>query len=75
MTKKKSNIFKSKFAIGLVFVLAVIYTVYHLISLFVSPDLKPIASGITEHNDTVGGRGYVFRDETLLSSDNMGVID
>ena len=75
MTKKKNNIFKSKFAIGLVFVIAVIYTVYHLISLFVSPDLKPIASGITEHNDTVGGRGYVFRDETLLSSDNMGVID
>jgi len=75
MTKKKINIFKSKFAIGLVFIVAVIYTVYHLISLFLSPDLKPIASGITEHNETVGGRGYIFRDETLLTSDNTGVID
>ena len=75
MTKKKGFKFKSKLAIGLVFVMAVIYTFYHVANLMFSQDIITIASGISTHSETVGGRGYVFRDEYLLSSENKGVVD
>jgi len=75
MTKKKTFKFKSKLAIGLVFTIAVIYTFYHISSLLFGQDIKTIASGMSTHSETVSGRGYVFRDEYLLKSDNKGVVD
>lgn len=75
MTKKRSSAFLSRLALGLIFVIAVIYAVYHLASLFSGDDIKTIASGVTTHSVTVGGSGYVFRDETLLTSDNKGTVD
>ena len=75
MAKKKSVTFKSKLAIGLVFVMAVIYTFYHVSNLMFSQNIITIASGIATHSETVSGRGYVFRDEQVLTSDNSGVVD
>lgn len=75
MTKKRSSAFLSKLAMGMIFVIAAVYAVYHLVSLFTGDDIKTIASGVTTHSVTVGGSGYVFRDETLLVSDNKGAVE
>ena len=53
MTNKKSVTFKSKLAIGLVFVMAVIYTFYHVSNLIFSQNIITIASGISTHSETV----------------------
>ncbi len=75
MTKKKSGVFRSKFAIGVIFVVAVIYAVYHLASLFSGDAIKTIESGVTTHTVSVGANGYIFRDEKPLTLDNTGVIE
>ena len=75
MAKKKNSAFLPKLAMGVIFVIAVIYAVYHLISLFSDDDIKTIASGVTTHSVTVGGTGYIFRDEALLSADNTGAVN
>lgn len=75
MAKNKSNAVTSKLAIGLIFVLAVVYTAYHVLSLFTTEEISTIVSGVTTHSDTVEGRGYIFRDETLLYSENAGAVD
>ena len=75
MAKKKNTVFRSKFAMGVIFVVAVIYAAYHLISLFGGDDIKTIESGVTTHTVSVSANGYVFRDETLLTVDNTGVVD
>ena len=74
MTKKKS-VFRAKFGIIVIFVVAVIYAAYHLISLFSGDDIKIIESGVTTHTVSVGANGYVFRDEVLLTIDNTGVVE
>lgn len=73
--KSRSSAFWSKAAMGLIFVVVVIYTVYHLIALFTSEDLNTIVSGVTTESVTVGGDGYVFREETVLYSANTGAVD
>ncbi len=75
MAKKKKSAFTSKLAIAVVFLLAVIYTFYHMVNLFAGEEIITIVSGVTTESETVNGRGYIFRDETLLSSDNSGAID
>ena len=73
--KNRSSAFWSKLAMGLLFAVIVIYTVYHLIALFTSEDLNTIVSGVTTESVTVGGDGYVFREETVLYSANTGAVD
>ncbi len=51
-----------------------IYAVYHIISLF-SEDIATIATGVSTESRVVDGKGYVFRDEKVLYSDNSGVAD
>ena len=75
MAKKKNNAFLSRLAMGIIFVLAVVYALYHVVSLFTGNDIKTIVSGVTTHSVTVGGTGYIFRDETLLTMENTGVVD
>ena len=75
MATKKKRAFKSKIAIGIVFLIAVIYTSYHLLNFVFYQDLHTVATGVIEHNKTVGGRGYVFRDEIIMSSKNGGIVD
>ena len=70
--KKKSLI--PYVAMALLFVLVVVYTVYHISSIF-GEDITTIAAGVSTDTTSVSGSGYVFRDEKLLYSDNIGVVD
>lgn len=73
--KRRNRTFWSKVALFALFAIVVIYTAYHLISLFLSEDVRTIVSGVTTEKITVGGDGYVFRDETVLRSQNSGAVD
>ena len=75
MTKKKGGVFRSKFAMGVIFVVAAIYAIYHLGSLFSGDGIKTIESGVTTHTVSVSASGYIFRDEKMLTVDNSGVVD
>ena len=75
MAKKRNSAFLSKLAMGLIFVIAVVYAIYHLMSLFSGDGIKTIEAGVTTHTVTVGGSGYIFRDEVLLTADKTGVVD
>ncbi len=75
MAKKRSSSFLSKLAMGLIFAIAVVYAIYHLMSLFNGDAIKTIEAGVTTHTVTVGGSGYIFRDEVLLTADKTGVVD
>ena len=55
-------------------VLVVIYAVYHVSSLF-GDEVMTVASGMMTESKVIGGRGYVFRDESILYSQNTGVVD
>lgn len=50
------------------------YTVYHISSLF-GEDITTIATGISIERQVIDGKGYIFRDETVLYSVNAGVAD
>ena len=73
--KRRNNALWYRLAMGVLFAIVVIYTAYHLFSLFLSEDVSTIVSGVTTESVTVGGDGYVFRDETLLYAQNSGVVD
>ena len=73
--KRRNSAFWYRLAMGLLFAIVVVYTAYHLFSLFFSDDISTIVSGVTTERVTVGGDGYVFRDETLLYSRNSGVVE
>ena len=55
-------------------VLVVIYSVYHVASLF-DENIATVASGVMTESKVIGGRGYIFRDERVLYSQNTGVVD
>lgn len=60
---------------GLVLGIAIlVYAVYHVASLF-GEDISTITTGLSTETTVIDGKGYVFRDETLLYSDNSGVAD
>lgn len=60
---------------GLVLGIAIlIYAVYHVASLF-GEDISTITTGMSTEATVIDGKGYVFRDETLLFSQNNGVAD
>ncbi len=61
--------------IALVLIAAVlVYTVYHITSLF-GKDITTIATGLSTESRFVDGKGYIFRNEQLLLSENGGVAD
>ncbi len=51
-----------------------VYSVYHIASLF-GEDIATITSGMSTERTVLDGKGYVFRDETVLYSQNSGVAD
>ena len=55
-------------------VLVLVYSVYHVASLF-GDEISTVASGVMTESKVIGGRGYIFRDETVLYSQNSGVAD
>ena len=50
------------------------YSVYHVIRLF-GEDVSTIATSISTEARVIDGRGYIFRDEELLTSSATGVAD
>jgi hypothetical protein len=73
--KSRNSAFWSRLAMGLIFAIVVIYTAYHLITLFTSEDIHTIVSGVTTESSTVSGDGYIFREEKVLYSANTGAVD
>ena len=73
--KRRSSAFWSRVAMGFIFSIAVIYTAYHMISFFMTEEIHTIVSGVTTESITVGGDGYVFRDESVIYSKNTGAVD
>ena len=65
---------KQRIALGLVCVLIISYTVYHVINLF-GEDYTTYAAGITTEKTVVSYNGYIFRDEQVLTTDNTGIVD
>ena len=72
--KKIGSSFLQRMTLGLVFVLIFSYTVYHLISLF-GADISTFAAGITTESTSLHYNGYLFRDETVLTSPLGGVVE
>ena len=71
--KIKSGL-KQRIAFGLVCVLIISYTVYHIINLF-GEDYTTYAAGITTEKTVVSYNGYLFKDEKVLTCDNTGIVD
>ena len=65
---------KQRIALGLVCVLIISYTVYHIINLF-GEDYTTYAAGITTEKTVVSYNGYLFRDEQVLTCENTGIVD
>ncbi|MBQ9783633.1 MAG: hypothetical protein IJW44_03840 [Clostridia bacterium] len=71
---KGKGSFKQRVAVGIVCVLIFTYTVYHLVSLF-GEDISTFAAGVTTETTVLNYSGYVFRDETVLTSPSAGLVD
>ena len=50
------------------------YAVYHVISLF-GEDIAVIPTGMSTEARVIDGKGYIFRDETVLESSNAGIAN
>ena len=50
------------------------YAVYHIVSLF-GEDIATITTGMSTQTKVIDSKGYVFRNEEPLYSDNVGVAD
>lgn len=72
--KRKGTSFWQRMALGVVCVLIVGYTFYHLIGLF-DADVETYAAGKTTETTTLNYSGYLFRDETVLTSPYTGAVD
>ena len=71
---KIKDTWKYRFVIIVIAVCILLYTFYHMISLF-GEDISTFAAGVTTETDSLSGTGYIFRDETVLRSSNGGVVD
>lgn len=72
--KRKNASLKQRVALGLVCGLIVSYALYHLVSLF-GEELSTYAAGVTTETTSLNYNGYLFRDETVLTSEHGGVVD
>ena len=72
--KKRSGVLVQRIALGVACVLIFSYTLYHLIGMF-EGELSTYAAGITTETKAVSYTGYIFRDETVLRSENSGSVD
>lgn len=71
---KIKDTWKYRLVIILLAVCVLLYTVYHMSSLF-GEEISTFAAGVTTETQAVSGTGYIFRDETVLRSSNGGVVD
>ncbi len=70
---KSGSIFQ-RIVIGVLCLAVISYTVYHLANLF-SEEISTIVAGSSVEQTVLSFNGYVFRDETVLSSSYSGAID
>ena len=75
MGVKKRRLFLPRVAMLVFIAIVFVYTGYHIANLFFTEEIKTIISGVTTEGEYVSGTGYVFRDETLLSSESAGAVD
>ena len=73
MARKRSMV-GQRMMLGLIFILVACYTLYHLAGFF-DTEMKTYAAGVTAEVKAVGGAGYLFRDETVLTASFGGVVD
>ena len=74
MVKKAKGGIKQRVFALVLGVAVLVYTVYHVASLF-GEDISTITTGISTETTVIDGKGYIFRDETPLYSDYGGVAD
>ena len=72
--KKRSGVLVQRIALGVACVLIFSYTLYHLIGMF-EGELSTYAAGVTTETKSVSYTGYIFRDETVLTSENSGSVN
>ncbi len=65
---------KQRVAALIIGIAVLVYAVYHITSLF-GEDMDTIATGVSHESRVVDGKGYIFRDETVLYSEYTGVAD
>ncbi len=65
---------KQRIVVLIISVAVLIYAVYHITSLF-GEDITTIATGVSRESRVLDGKGYIFRDEQILRSNNSGVAD
>lgn len=70
----KGSSFQQRVVLGVVFVLIFVYAFYHFVGLF-DGELKTYAAGVTSERTVLSGQGYVFRDETVLTSSYSGTVE
>ena len=74
MIKKAKGGIKQRIAALIIGIAVLIYTVYHVASLF-GEDIATVITGISTESTVIDGKGYIFRNETALYSDYTGVTD
>ena len=74
MIKKVKGGIKQRIAALIIGVAVLVYTEYHVASLF-GEDIATVITGISTEATVLDGKGYIFRDETALYSDYTGVTD
>ncbi len=65
---------KQRIVVLIISVAVLVYAVYHITSLF-GEDITTIATGVSRESRVLDGKGYIFRDEQILRSNNSGVAD
>jgi len=63
-----------RIAMGVICLVVVFYTVYHMIGLF-SPPLTTIVVGSTTETSSVSFDGYIFRDEAVVTASYSGAVE
>ena len=74
MIKKLKGGIKQRIAAVILGVAVMVYAAYHVSSLF-GEDIATITTGVSTESVVLDGKGYVFRDETVLYSDYTGVAE
>ena len=73
MKQARSSLIQ-RIALTLAFALIFLYTVYHVVGIFDS-EISTFAAGVTTETTAVSGSGYLFRNETVLTSSYTGAVD
>lgn len=74
MIKKLKGGIKQRIAAVILGIAVLVYAAYHISSLF-GEDIATITTGVSTESVVLDGKGYVFRDETVLYSKNTGIAE